>query len=491
MLKHKEYNLTTQAVFIFISKFIQILFQFLVPIILIRILSQTDYGIYQKVLFFTALAIPLFKFHFTASLYYFFPISKKSNQLNEFISQTYYQLLVICIFGSIIILISFFFLESYFEDKIFYRYIYQILAIIFFTVCSSILENIFILEKKSKLVVIVTSADKFLRTSLLLVIISIYQTIELALLALIIHGFLRFLFLTIYLFKNYKLNILLIKISNLKTQWNYVMPMGLGLFIGVLGKNADKLILVWLLTNSDFALYTIGNLSIPLIATVYISIGNVIMPELAKYSLNKDLDKSLMLWKSMIIKNSIITIPVIFFFIIQAKEIFIVLFTNSYVDSANVFRIIVLTLLIQMLGYGYVLRAFGKTKKILIAKIYRTTLSLLVGYFLIKNFGIIGAALTFLFSYFINAIIQLIATKKLLKVSLKEYLPWLDFAKLLGISIIPSIIIIYTTSLNWPTVHILFFNALIYFGVLILLLHSCNYLKKFGYEKILKNIFSK
>ena len=490
MLKHKEYNLTTQAVFIFISKFIQILFQFLVPIILIRILSQTDYGIYQKVLFFTALAIPLFKFHFTASLYYFFPISKKSNQLNEFISQTYYQLLVICIFGSIIILISFFFLESYFEDKIFYRYIYQILAIIFFTVCSSILENIFILEKKSKLVVIVTSADKFLRTSLLLVIISIYQTIELALLALIIHGFLRFLFLTIYLFKNYKLNILLIKISNLKTQWNW-LPMGLGLFIGVLGKNADKLILVWLLTNSDFALYTIGNLSIPLIATVYISIGNVIMPELAKYSLNKDLDKSLMLWKSMIIKNSIITIPVIFFFIIQAKEIFIVLFTNSYVDSANVFRIIVLTLLIQMLGYGYVLRAFGKTKKILIAKIYRTTLSLLVGYFLIKNFGIIGAALTFLFSYFINAIIQLIATKKLLKVSLKEYLPWLDFAKLLGISIIPSIIIIYTTSLNWPTVQILFFNALIYFGVLILLLHYCNYLKKFGYEKILKNIFSK
>ena len=71
MLKHKEYNLTNQAVFIFISKFIQILFQFLVPIILIRILSQTDYGIYQKVLFFIALAIPLFKFHFTESLYYF------------------------------------------------------------------------------------------------------------------------------------------------------------------------------------------------------------------------------------------------------------------------------------------------------------------------------------------------------------------------------------------------------------------------------------
>ena len=177
---------------------------------------------------------------------------------------------------------------------------------------------------------------------------------------------------------------------------------------------------------------------------------------------------------------------------IQAKEIFIILFTDNYAESANVFRIIILALLIQMLGYGYVLRAFGKTKKILIAKIYRTLLSLIFGYIFIKNFGIVGAALTFLFSYIINAIIQLRDTKILLNVSLKDYLPWSDFIKLFAISIIHGIIIILTKNLNWPIIYRLLFNSLIYFGIVILSLHKFNYFKKFGLDKfLLKNLSSK
>ena len=414
LFKHKEYNLTVQALFIFIGKLIQILFQFLVPIILIRIFSQSDYGVYQKILFFAGIATPLFIFHFNESLYYFFPITKNSTQQNEFISQTYFQLLGICLFSTVIILLLFPYLSVYINDSVLINYIYQILAIVCLTSSSSILENIFVLEKKSKLVVVFASLDKLVRTLLLLSFVMFYQTIEAALFAIIIYCTLRFLFLTFYLIKNFKLSVFLIKISNIKTQWKYVSPMGLGLFVGLLGKNADKLFLVWFLKDTDFALYSIGNLSVPFITTVYISIGNVVMPELAKYSKNNDLKKTISLWSSMIIKNSILTIPLILFFLIQADEIFIILFTESYVESANVFRIIVLTLLIQMLGYGYVLRAFGKTKKILIAKVYRTLLSLIFGYIFIKNFGVIGAALTFLFSFFINAIIQLRDTKILL-----------------------------------------------------------------------------
>ena len=400
--------------------------------------------------------------------------------------------MLICLFFSVIILPLLPYLSVYINDTVLINYIYQILAIVCLTASSSILENIFVLEKKSKLVVVFASMDKLVRTLLLLSFIMFYQTIEAALFAIITYCTLRFLFTTFYLIKNFKLSIFLIKISNIKSQWKYVSPMGLGLFVGLLGKNADKLILVWLLTDRDFALYSIGNLSLPFIATVYVSIGNVIMPELAKYSKNNDLKKTISLWKSMIIKNSILTIPLILFFLIQAKEIFIILFTDNYAESANVFRIIILALLIQMLGYGYVLRAFGKTKKILIAKIYRTLLSLIFGYIFIKNFGIVGAALTFLFSYIINAIIQLRDTKILLNVSLKDYLPWSDFIKLFAISIIPGIIIILTKNLNWPIIYRLLFNSLIYFGIVILSLHKFNYFKKFGLDKfLLKNLSSK
>ena len=491
MFQHKEFNLTLQALFVFAGKLIQIVFQFFVPIVLIRILSQSDYGIYQKILFYVGLMVPLLRFHFTDSLYYFFPISKNQNQRNQFISQTYFLLLFLCAFSSLITILILPFLENYFNDTLLVKYIYQILLIIFFTVCSSILENIFILEKKSKIVVLYSSIDKFLRTLLVISAILVYKTIDSALYALIIYVLIRFIFLSGYLIKNYCLSVFLLKINNIKLQLDYVIPMGIGLFVGVLGKNADKLILALLLTDIDFAIYSIGNLSIPFVATVYISIGNVVLPELSKYSLKNDLKRSLDLWKSMILKNAIVTIPLISFFIIQADEIFVILFTDLYVESANVFRVIILTLLIQMLGYGYILRAFGKTKKILIAKIYRTSLSLVVGYFLIKNFGIVGAAFTFLFSYSINAIIQLKHTKKLLNVSLINYLPWLDFIKLFSISLLPGIIIFFISSYDLPSIMLIILNGLIYFGLVIILLYKFDYLRKFGFYKIFKkNIFS-
>lgn len=484
LIQHKDYSLTVQAIFIFIGKFIQLLFQFLVPIILIRILSQSDYGIYQKLLFIVTLVVPLLRFHLTDSLFYFFPITKVGIERDAFISQTYFQLFGVCLIFLTIFLISFPIVELFWQSVIISKYIYQISAIIFFTVTSSILENIFILEKKSKVVVLFSSLDKFLRTSLLLLIVWFYQSIEYALIALVVHGALRFIFLTIYLLKNFNLSFKLLRIYNLRKQWKYVFPMGLGLFVGVFGKNADKLILAFLLSDIDFAIYSIGNLSIPFIATVYISIGNVIMPELSKYSMKLEFQKTLSLWKSMIIKNAILTIPIILFFIIQANEIFIILFTDSYSDSANVFRIIILTLLIQMLGYGYVLRAFGKTKKILIAKVYRTILSLVFGYFFILNFGVIGAAITFVFSYFINAFIQLNTAKKLLKVSWMNYLPWMDFTKLFLISAIPTVIIFFTNNLDFSNLHRLIINGFIYFSLIFLLLKKFNYLKVFGLTKI-------
>ena len=117
-------------------------------------------------------------------------------------------------------------------------------------------------------------------------------------------------------------------------------------------------------------------------------------------------------------------------------------------------------------------------------------MSLIVGYFLIKNFGIVGAAFTFLFSYSINAIIQLKHTKKLLNVSLINYLPWLDFIKLFSISLFPATIIFFTNSYDLPTIMLIIINGLIYFGLVSILLYKFEYLKKFGVQNIINQIFS-
>lgn len=486
MIENKtQHSLTVHAFFVFIGKSIETLFQFLVPIILVRLFSKSDYGIYHKVLFACALLSPLLRFHISDSLFYFFPLKKNCKEKNELLTQTYFQLLLISSVFILIIAIIFPFVKDHIQDQSFIDFVYPILGLIFFTVTSSILENIFILEKKSKLVIGFAAADKSTRTILLLVIVYFYQDIYAAIIALLIHGFLRFVFLSGYLVKHYNLSISHIKLENLKEQWKYVMPMGFGALLGSAGKNADKLLLAWLLTDADFAMYSVGNFSIPFIAVIYISIGNVIMPEISRYSITNEIKKVLNLWKSMVVKNAIITIPIIVFFFIQAELVFAFLFTEEYLPSANVFRVIIMILLVQMLGYGYILRGFAKTKTIFVAKIFRTSISLIAGYFLIKYFGIIGAAFTYLISYSINAFYQLFKAKKLMQVDWKEYLPWADFSKLFVASLLPGLFILVFNKFDFTEIQILIVSSIVYFGLIYIIMDKLNYVEVFGVKKVI------
>ena len=340
------------------------------------------------------------------------------------------------------------------------------------------LENIFILEKKGTFIVAYSGLDRLLRTILLLTLLFIYQSIEYAFVALTIHGFVRFVFLTGYLMRRYSLSVWLITVENLREQIGYVLPMGLGIIVGVLGKNADKLLITGLLIDTDFAIYSIGCLSLPFIGSMYISVGNVILPELVKHSIIGDVQSTLILWRSMVVKNAIITIPIVAFFIYEAPYVFEFLFTNEYSYASNVFRIIILTLLLQMLGYGYVLRAYGKTKMILRVKLLRTFLSLTLGYLLVNNFGLIGAALTYIFSYSFNGLYQLVLARNLLNVKWKSYLPWKDFIVISAVSLFSyAVLYLCDSRLQVTVLTHLIVNALIYFGLVLAMLSWTKHLK--------------
>lgn len=51
----KGYSLGDQARYLFLAKIITFAFQFLTPVILTRLFTVSDYGIYRQILVFTAL----------------------------------------------------------------------------------------------------------------------------------------------------------------------------------------------------------------------------------------------------------------------------------------------------------------------------------------------------------------------------------------------------------------------------------------------------
>ena len=468
----KSHSLRKQTIYVLSGKIISFIFQFLTPIILVRIFTSDEYGLYQKILTIALLIIPFLNFSLTNSLYYFF--SKSSTKNNDFfISQTFYIPLFIssCLLFCFIIFSPL--LLNYFSlEHIEINLIYGTALLIYFASNSLILDHIFIIEGKANYSLVYFSFDKIIRLILILSFVIIFNQVFYAIISILIYYFIKFILLIFYLFKTYNISLKNIDKQFLKSQIIYAGPLFISEIIGKIGSSADRLLLIFLLSSAEFAIYSIGSFRIPMITILYTSVGDTLMPKLSEFSKNNSILGAHSLWKKMIRYNSMFTIPTVLYFIIVAPEFITFLFTDQYFDSILIFQLTLSTFLIQMLGHGYILRAFAKTGQILKANLIRTIISLILGYFLIINLGIIGAALIYIISFNINAFIQLYKSKTVLDVSTREFLPWKDFINFIlysSIAILPVILLknFEMNSLLYLFISFILFSLTIFYFLLI------------------------
>lgn len=281
---------------------------------------------------------------------------------------------------------------------------------------------------------------QLIRVCLLFTAIILFGTVRAAVISLALYETINTVFLFCYLFCLYRISVFKISLVNIYRQLKYTLPMTMSCIVGTIGQQADKLILTVLFTASDFAVYAVGNFRIPMLTMLYDSVGNVILRQISRYSTSRDdKRKTLVLWQKMIVKNATLTIPTVVLCFVMAHPIITLLFGDQYVAGVKIFRIFLLVLLVQMLGYGYIVRGYAKTTIIFLANLAKMIFTVSVGYLLIKHFGIIGAAVTFLLGFVINAAIQLFKSKQILEVGWSEFLPWKDFALIASLSALPAL----------------------------------------------------
>lgn len=472
----REYSLKQQAAYLTLGKFISLFFTFLTPIVLVRIFSKSDYGFYQKIITVSMLSIPYLRLSLGNSMYYFY--TEKNIYNNKiFISQTYFiPFFISTLFCSLILINNSFFINN-FDFIINKNFLLAFVLLVFFTLNSQFLDHIFIIEGKANYSLLYFSFDKMIRALLVIFSAFFYESIYSVLVALIFYFLFKSLFLFIYLLKKYFISLKIIKTGTIIQQFQYTIPLYLSSIVGKTGIYIDKILVMSFLSSSDFAIYIIGNFQLPFITMFYTSIGNVIMPKLSEYSKKNEYKKAHSLWVKMIKKNSLVTIPTVIYFIIISPVIIPFIFSYQYKESIIIFQICLLVLLVQMLGYGYILRAFAKTKSILYSNTIKLILSLITGYILIIYFGLVGAAILFVFTFMINAVIQLIKTRKILNVSVVNFLPWVDFFYLIVVSCISAGLVLFIKEFIIQPFLFLILSSLMFYSVVLLILLKFNYLK--------------
>ncbi|MBT7469301.1 MAG: oligosaccharide flippase family protein, partial [Candidatus Cloacimonetes bacterium] len=414
-------SIKKQATYLFVGRILAFVFQILIPIIFVRLLPLETYGAYQKIILICLFFAPLLQFGMSNSLLYFYPIV--SGRQKQLLTNTFYFLLTIGILFSVLLVFFKNEVASLFNTLEFVDLIYPSALFILFYLVSEIIEKIFIVEQKNEMLAIYHLLNQSFRVIFLLVAIIIFRSLSALIWALVFFVLIKVIFLFLYLTINYGMKFSLISIKDLKEQFKYALPMGMGKIIGTIGKKIDKFILASLLISSDYAIYSVANFKLPFVQLIYTSIGSVALPKLSKIRDN-GIEEIRQIWHKMIVTYTLITIPFLIYFELVAKEFILFLYTEKYIESITPFRFFLLIMLFQMLSYGTILKAYAKTRFIFKSNLIVMVIGFPISLSLIKMMGTVGGAISALIIFGLNAIIQVYKTKQILKLKLSDLLPW-------------------------------------------------------------------
>lgn len=424
-----------QTFWLAFGKVISLLATLIVPLFLTRFLNKSEYGFYNQfntILFFLS---SFFTFGMFSNLYYFYPSIPKS-KLKSLIVNTLLLLLVFGLLAALFVFIpffsNFFLANQQLQD---YKIVIYVLSIVL--TLTTIIHPLYVVRKDIGVSVWFPSFQVAIKAIAIVGFYYVIPSIDSVINAIIISSVLVLIIVISYLIKIFKTlpNKLVVDNTLLKQQFKYNLPIGLSVALKTFSQRFDKLIGITYLSAASYASYSVAFFGIPGIQQVYDSISQVTVINMVKCFSNNEIEKAHELYKNMVVKTMSFSVPIILIVCLNAKTILTFLFTQAYADATILFQMYLISFVFVMLGAGLILRASGHTKYIIKAFLMASVISIPATYFLIKQYGSMGAMTGALLSIILPKIYQVKKEIEITKSSFSTFLLWNSIGKIFLISI--------------------------------------------------------
>jgi O-antigen/teichoic acid export membrane protein len=392
------------------ANFIGFGLSFIAPFLLVRLLSQDDYGIYKELFQMVATLMNMLNLQVASSAYYFLPRLSRETEKKQTILNI---LLFYVLLG---ILVSLLFVEYpkwetlIFHDDELLPYIPLIGVTFCLWIISSNLEWIPLALGDTKLSAFYMVISQFTKSGLLIVSALVFRSVGAVVWASIIQGVLQVLLLGYYLYKRFG------GFSNpfnwqlLKKQLRNSIPYGAGDIVQALQYDMHIYFVAHYFSPSIFAVYTIGCFQLPLLLLVESSVNQVLTPALLDLEAKGDRRSMVNVWIESMRKMALTAIPFVVLMFVIRQDLITTLFTENYRDAIPLFGIHILGSVLVLLLTEPVLRAFPELKffnlKLSLLMLPLTAILLYMG---IHYAGLVGAITATIILRVIIAAVTMIA----------------------------------------------------------------------------------
>jgi O-antigen/teichoic acid export membrane protein len=391
---------------------------FIAPLLLVRMLSQTEFGVYKQVFQILTSVIAALNLQVASTAYYFMPRApEKKLQVTVNVLAFYVAL------GSLVATLFIIYPECsllVFESAELPAHMPLLGVTILLWMVSSNLEVIPLAlgdVRASSLFIVISQLTK---SALTICAALAFHSVRAMIWAAAIQGMLQILFMFAYIRRRFGQrsrqrsgqrfgsNCGAFDWALFKAQIGNALPYGLGGFAQNAQADLHNFVVSRYFPPAGFALYSVGLFQLPLLGMLTTSFGGALIPEISRLSAAGERRAIIPVWLNAVRKLSLVVVPSFALMFVLRYEIITLLFTSAYSEAAPLFGIFLLTALLPMTMNGSLIRAYEEFKFFRI-KLHLALLPMTFGalYAGIHAAGLIGAAVAVVVMQMLEAAIVL------------------------------------------------------------------------------------
>jgi O-antigen/teichoic acid export membrane protein/GT2 family glycosyltransferase/2-polyprenyl-3-methyl-5-hydroxy-6-metoxy-1,4-benzoquinol methylase len=424
-------SFTARAGWLFFAKCFAFGLSFVLPLLLVRRLSQHEFGLYKQVFLIVGTAIYILPLGFGMSAFYFLPRDRDRRD------QVIFNILVFYVVmgggACLALILRPSLLETIFGSDELTGYAPQIGLIILFWVVSSFLEVVTLANQESRLATLFIILSQLVKTALMLAAAISAASIEALMKAAIVYGVLQTATLLLYLRSRFGSFWRELDWRMIRTQASYALPIGLASVLFQVQMDLHNYFVSHQFSAAEFAIYAVGCFNLPLISILSESAGSVTIPRvsyLEKHGFHREIVE---LVARMLRKLSALYFPIYFFLLVMGREFITVLFTAQYESSWPIFAINLTMIPLGLVASACdpVMRAYAEHRFFMMKVRAAIIAVLLVAlWFSTGRFGLVGAITVVVLFNLIERCFIAAKVGRVLKVSWHDAYLLKDLAKL-------------------------------------------------------------
>jgi O-antigen/teichoic acid export membrane protein len=230
----------------------------------------------------------------------------------------------------------------------------------------------------------------------------------------------------------------------------FAIPLGMTDIVGMLSSRLDRYLISIAFPLAALAEYQAGAFQIPILTTIAFTVGTVYAPELTELIAAGRAREAIAIWRASTAKIALVVVPCAAVFAIAAEEVVSVLFTDSYLRAAPVFRCYALLTAGRVAAFGIVMVSAGRPGLVLRSALWSLLVTLVLSLPALWLFGFVGPALGTLIAFVPIVAIYCSYIARALDLRTSEIfplLPYLRVVALTAVSAVPAIALKHTLEL--------------------------------------------